>query len=394
MRGVRFSLFSGKLRRLARAAVGPARARRLPAGCLGALVLVLIAEGWIARHPTLGLTAIQWEYRQSRAIAGGDVNDCPILTFGDSMMKLGLAPAELKAATGRRAYNFAMTAAQPPAAYYLLRRALRAGARPEAVVLECFPNLLANDPGYNLDHWPLLLDDGELVDLAEAAGRRGDAGPLLARRWLPSVLGAFAIRRRIAAAITGGRDIEVEGLLIGTRNWTANRGYQANSAPEPPPDLNLWQFGYFRHRHVHPTNRHYIHKFLQLAEDHGIAVFWLLPPYQPELQLACERSGFDRFHEGFVRAILERHPQVRVIDGRHAGYDPAAFQDPHHLIVPGAQVLSRDVGAIVRRHLDAGALAGGPWESLPPYRPATTRVAAESMDWSREVVVRAGLIRR
>jgi len=59
-----------------------------------------------------------------------------VLCFGDSQMKFGIAPHVVAARTGRPAYNLAIVGGQPPASYFLLRRALEAGARPSAVLFD------------------------------------------------------------------------------------------------------------------------------------------------------------------------------------------------------------------------------------------------------------------
>ena len=369
--------------------------RRWPAGLIGALALIVAVESVVA-HCSLGtLTSIQWEYRQARRVATGRVVPGSVLAFGDSMVKLGLIPAALESATGRPAYNFALTGGQAPATYCLLAHAIRSGTPPAAVLVDFFPNQLACDPAINLDHWPFLLDPAEAVDLTWGHGDANFGGRLAVRSVVPSVRSTLRLRRSLTRALAGQPDIEREALLTGLRNWEANQGHQDQATPGPPADLAWWVNGYFGGRTVHPTNRDYIHRFLRLAEEHAIPVFWLLPPYQPVLQAECERSGFDRFHEAFVRDVLVDHPGVRVIDARRANYDPQVFQDPHHLINPGARVYSAEVGAIVRRELREPPPQASRWIPLPPYRPVPAAlVAVETLDESRAVLVRSGRIRR
>lgn len=370
------------------------RMSAFPLGLLGTLILIAGVEGLIVRHPYTTLSGFQWEYRRAREKADAGVNDCSILAFGDSMLKLGLVPEALHAATGKRAYNFAITGSQAPAAYMLLKRSLDAGARPSAVLIECFPRLLAIDPSYNTDHWPFLLDAAEAFEITAGRGQWRAFAAQVVKTCLPSARSTPTLRKVIMQALNDQPNIEREGNVIGLRNWEVNAGFQNNEHAGPPRDLPSWQLTYFRQRAAHPTNRSYVERFLALAEAHGIAVFWLLPPYQPTLQAACEASGYDRFHEDWVRDLARRHPRLRVIDGRHGNYDPAAFMDPHHLISPGAQVFSAEVGEVLRRfYADPGALASS-WIELPAYRARPVAARVESLDESRTAVIDAGLLRR
>ncbi len=173
-----------------------------------------------------------------------------------------------------------------------------------------------------------------------------------------------------------------------------NRGYQRNEIPSPPVPVEIWRESYFATRTVHPTNRDYVERFLDLADQHGIPVFWLLPPHQPTMQADCEQTGYDAFHESFVRSFLAGHPELRVIDGRHSNYDPAVFQDPHHLIFPGAQVFSAQVGAVLRRFFDEPRNLASSWVALPSYQVLPPDTTVESLNQSRAALVETGLIRR
>ena len=123
-----------------------------------------------------------------------------------------------------------------------------------------------------------------------------------------------------------------------------NRGAEiVASRPDQVEDVDTWMRGYFPRFDCTKVNRTYIKKLLDLARRNEIPVFWVLPPYKPELQARCEQSGFDQAHEAFIKGPPGRYPGLYVIDGRRAGYDPRVFTDLHHLGREGAAIFSADV---------------------------------------------------
>src|SRR4051794_12362625 len=114
---------------------------RLPVGALGMFALVLAAEGFIGRREGRAFTTqvvAQWQLA-GRA-ARREATRGELLCFGDSLVVFDVAPRVLEARTGRRAYNLAAMGSQSSTSYLLLRRALEAGARPSAVVVDFMPN--------------------------------------------------------------------------------------------------------------------------------------------------------------------------------------------------------------------------------------------------------------
>ena len=85
-----------------------------------------------------------------------------------------------------------------------------------------------------------------------------------------------------------------------------------------------------------PENVAGVRAFLALAAEHGVRVYWVLPPTLPRFQAMLVESGFDASHEAFVRSWQARFPGVVVLDGRRAVADPNAYHDQTHLGVPGA----------------------------------------------------------
>ena len=85
-------------------------------------------------------TAESWRLRGSGAFGflGAEV-----LAFGDSMVEFGVLPGVIAERSGLRAINLAVHDGSPAVSYFLLRRALEAGARPRAIVVDFMPHQLA-----------------------------------------------------------------------------------------------------------------------------------------------------------------------------------------------------------------------------------------------------------
>ncbi|HEV3121033.1 MAG TPA: hypothetical protein VGY53_03985, partial [Isosphaeraceae bacterium] len=99
------------------------------------LCLVGLVEGALAERELLLATAVTANSRFAAQMAQREGPACGILAFGDSQVKCGILPAVLEDRLGLRAFNLAILASPPPASYFLLRRALGAGARPAAIVV-------------------------------------------------------------------------------------------------------------------------------------------------------------------------------------------------------------------------------------------------------------------
>jgi hypothetical protein len=367
--------------------VGRSKWAGCPFGFLGAMALILAVEGWIVEHKDACLGAGQWGYRIARTRADSGDPRRGVLCFGDSLLKAGLAPTVIEAESGLPAYNFAMVGGQAPGHYFLLRRAIEAGTRPRAIVVEYLPRLMAADPVYNVENWPFVATPAECLEMARATADPGLFTDLALRELLPSVRCRNSIRAHLMFALNGTFSYIAAEIVGARRNWEVNRGAHIEaSRPGRIEDVESWMREYFASFRCADANRYYIEKLLDLASRHRIPVFWALPPYKPELQARCERSGFDSAHEGFLRSLQARYPGLRVIDGRHAGYDPGVFIDLHHLGREGAATFSSEVARLLRRSLDDPS-ATPRWLELATYRASSTAGAIEDMDESRRKVL-------
>ncbi|HWE37493.1 MAG TPA: hypothetical protein VG406_13065 [Isosphaeraceae bacterium] len=363
----------------------PAR-RRWPGGLLAMLALVAVIESAIARGELACTSPWAQDWRQTGRAARGESPGRAILCFGDSLAKFGVHPPTFEARLGHRAYGLALGAGTAPASYYLLRRALGAGARPEAVLVDYEPHILADDPRASSRLWPELLTPGEAVDLAVTTRDASLLAWTLVAGLLPSARDRFEIREALGDALRG--EPSPRGLLVLAhwRNWQKNLGGQLmapNSKYHGEPDslVGANRILYPKSWEWNAVNVRYVRRFLALAARRGVPVFWLIPPAAPELQRRRERSGADAAFEAFVRAIAADFPGVTVLDARRSGYVASRFIDPIHLDRDGALAFSDDLADAVGRRL--AEHGNGPrWEALPAYRARPTSGRFEDLEQS------------
>ncbi len=330
------------------------RSTRLPWGLLGMLALVWVIEGAIARSPWTG--SLAWSWRSARE-AVDDLADCRVLLFGDSQVKVGIQADRLERRLGEPAYNLAVLRAHPAASAMLLRRALDAGARPEAVVLDAFPGILTDHPRMNGAEWAELLDARGWVELL-----RDTPDPSLIARamghWLvPSVDARWSIRPAIVAALAGKP--EPSRLLVERRERVSRRGSIAVRAsgeplrealPDLPPGAGK-KSGWWKAR---PENLRALRRFCALAQDHQIRVYWLWPTQSPETQARRETLHLDDPFESMVKRLQVDFPNLTVLDVRHAGLGATDFYDPGHLNDQGAEALTDAVAFALENDREEG----------------------------------------
>lgn len=343
--------------------------RSIPWGLVGMLGLLVLVESALERHHLDFTRFYIHDWRVNGRAARQFGPGCRTLCFGDSLVKFGLAPEVLERRLGGRAYNLAVCDGQAASSYFLLRRALEAGARPEAVIVDFVPHLLAPDPRHNLRQWPELLDVPEAVDLIVSTRHAGFGAALTLGSLLASVKDRHEIRAWVKAALQGrsaSHRSEVAGYVD---RWTRDRGaLLCADRRSYDGSIDAANRGYFPARWAcHLTNERYIGRFLDLARSRGIRVYWLLPPVAPEFQARREELGLEASYSRFARTMADRHRNLCVLDARHAGFDHSVFIDPLHLSRQGAVALSEQVAALVAR-LGADPAGGPRWAMLSDDR--------------------------
>ena len=354
----------------------PARCKprygRFPAGLLGMLALAAAVEAFVSRHELDAVAPDDWQYLLARRSAARQALGRDLLILGDSQAKFGVLPKVIGARSRLPSYNLAISGAQAPTSYEVLRLALGGGARPTAVVVDFKPFLLAIHPRSSRGGLSFLLSYGESVRLSWLSRDPVFLANLLVHQALPSLRCRTGLRAWVRANLEGRTNRNRLLMPEALNHWTRNDGALVVPSMPGRPVSEIDQ-----QRRLYPpgwtpdrANADYVHLFLRLAEANGVTVYWLMPPVHPAVQAANEAAGFDERYVAFVRAQQRRFPGLVVLDGRHAGYDPAVFLDPTHLGREGAFALSQDLGDVLLR-LDR-ATAPGRWVALPRYRPRAT----------------------
>jgi hypothetical protein len=338
---------------------------QVPWGMLGMLGMLCAIEFGLARNELSFKHCFTYDWVVTGQWARQKAPGCKILCFGDSQVKFGVSPQRLEERLGQRTYNLAVCGGQAPSSYFLLRRALESGARPDAIVVDFMPHLLSHGPSQNERQWPELVNIREFVDLTRTTHNASFVAALAIARLVPSVKGRFEIRESILATLGGEPAASRDNLLEYQRIWETHQGALLRRiAPRPPRTYNLSRWEDFpRAWACNPVNAVYLRRFLALAESHGIRVFWLLPPVSPDTQARRERLGIDARYLAFVRQIQSKFANLTVIDGRHRGFDESVFLDPLHLDSRGAAALSAGLAEVIAdSRTNAGA---GHWVDLP-----------------------------
>ncbi len=375
---------------------GDPRNRRraaVPWGLVGMLGLIVAIEGRVARNWLDLSDPVSLSWRFSAEAAATQAPGSDVIFLGDSLVKHGLVPTVFERATGRRAVN--LSAARGPAllSYFLFRRALDAGARPSAVILNAKPAVLLGGLDYNARYWQEELSLREGAELVQMTRRVPFVVSALMGRLLPSLRSRLEIRSSLLAAVRGQTDPLPAINRVLWRNWTVNSGanvaaahssFQGEVAPAVEGRLHTSVF------HVDPTNAEAIERFMKLAAQQKIPVFWLMSPSSPHLQDLRDQSGADSRYEQFVRAVQSRYPQgMSVLDGRRAGYPATLFVDATHLNGSGAVALSHSVATAIGLELPRSRPTTAPcWIALdsPSTRPAPSDGPLEDLEQSRRIL--------
>jgi hypothetical protein len=368
-----------------------ARRFRPPAGLLGMLGLALAFELAVAardRHSTDA--AMCW--RETARAAVAHAPGCDALLFGDSLVKFGVLPRVVAARGGPRAYNLALHAGPIPASYFLLRRALDAGARPRAVVLDAMTHGLAADPRDPAlaRGWAELATARDALDLAASLRDPGFLGRVLLARAVPSVRARHELRAAVLGRLGGRTWSPSRWFRILRRNWEVNRGAQPHVAAAGPVAVDPGHGGLFpRAWRPDPVNVEYLRRFARLAASRGITAYVLIPPLHPEVQARRAARHLDAAYDAFLRAEAARLPNLVVLDARRARYDESVFRDAVHLDRDGASALSDGLARAL-----AGPADGPRWRPLPDFRRAPAPDLIEDLEQSRLAARRGGGARR
>jgi hypothetical protein len=302
---------------------------------------------------------------------------------------------------GKTVRSLALLNGRPAASYFLLRRALDAGAEPKLVLVDYQPECMFEETDHLLSNtqWKALLSLWECWDLSLSYGDASFFARTAVARLIPSVRCSPGIRQSVLTAI---KDVPNPGPGVNARflrNREVNHGgmilarkpdYRGDVTPKIlRGSVNTGWLA----RQEHAT---YIDRFLDLANRRHIPVVWLLPPNVPTIDRGRERLGVSRRFDAFIRGFQARFPNLIVIDGRSLAFDHSLFVDPVHLDRRGATALTMELADVLRIVLEERPSAReglGRWVALSSDRRAEERVALEDLDQS-EAAIQAARVRR
>jgi hypothetical protein len=313
------------------------------------IVLVALGEALTARFD-LGCSnqdGVFWRYRARAAVR--QAPGCRVLCFGDSLVKFAIDADVLGDRVGGRACNLAMPGGMAAGSYFQLRRALRAGARPVAVVVDYVPVLLGRELRDYVQVLPEVADLRDCLDLGWTMGDFRFAAKVALARVSATFRDREGIRALFSAAL--GQPAETTE----TEEPEAGRGRDVFDSILYP---DSWSCA--------PLNAVYVRRFLDLATSRGLPVFWLIPPYRPGANDERERRGLEASYNRFVLGVQASYPGLVVVDGRRAAYGPAAYSDPIHMSRQGARAYSVDVADVLGLYLSRDPESPLPrWVDVP-----------------------------
>ena len=368
--------------------------RRVPWGLLGMVVLIGWGEVFVASH-SLRFSRIEPDdWREAAEVASHALPAGGVLILGDSQVKFGISPLQVEAEVNQPTQCLAIQGGQAPASYFLLRKALRSGMVPSALVVDFEPHLLRDAPTGKTRMWAELASLGDCYELAATTGDFAELAAMVLGRLLPSGRARFEIRTNLMAALKGETSENPALIAMARRNRGMNRGalIMSKDLGDHQHDLAKWGNPTSTPWEPDPTNDRYVRRLLRLALDHKIPVYAPLMPLSPGVQTKYEQSGLDKRYVAWLEKLQGRFPNFRVLDWRHASYGPLAFMDALHLNSTGAAAVAAALGSHLNQ-VNRGEIAPQPWTIMPPYESRMTAVVVEDSSQS-DALLRASVRRR
>lgn len=360
--------------------------KRAPAGLIGMLALIVLVEGAVARHEADFKIGWHWGWKVNGGAARRKADRFSVLCFGDSQVNLGIIPNVLDLVTGERSLNLALSGGQATTTFFQLRRALEAGARPKAILVDFFPLLLNHGHEENTPRWPDYLTTREALEMSRAVGDPGFFARVTLSRLLVTARERDGIRKAIVDSFAGQFVTQRGESVALRRNLQLNQGGVVfDRHPEwDAGDLNAWyKLAFANPEWCTPYHRAYLEKFFELTRKAGTQVFWVVPPLPPEVEEKLAAEGEDDRLDALITSIQDQFPEVTVIDARGTEYPHEVFIDHGHLDRIGARCFTAGVGESIRRKLDGDP---GRWFHLPPFCLLPDDMRVEDIGRSRKVV--------
>lgn len=249
--------------------------------------------------------------------------------FGDSVAQSGLVAQKIAAALppDTVVHNAAIAGTGPEFPYFILQRQIALGKTPKAIIYAPSPHTFASTRvalvvgGYA--RWP------EIAKIAAL----GVATPEVAYGVLCKLSYTLRYREELGDLLKGRRpDAEEQKAAPPGKPSPAKRFTVASIHPMYKKPFNLADF-----------NAPLLHKFLSLAAEHNVPVYWLTMPVMPAVYESRAPVNFDADYFRFLDSLQQQHG-IRFLQREFLIWDEAGFKDMTHLNAASAERLSQLVG--------------------------------------------------
>ncbi len=248
--------------------------------------------------------------------------------MGDSVAKGGILPAQVMAALppGTLVHNAAVAGTGPEFAYFILQRQIALGKAPKAILYAPSPHTFSSERvallvgGYA--RW------GEIATIASL----GNEIPEVAYGVLCKFSYTLRYREQLGGLIKGHRlDAEEQGNAP-TGEQRARHYTVATIHPMYKKPFKVADF-----------NRALLEKFLGLATENHIPVYWFTMPVMPAVEEGRAPHHFNDDYTAFLADLKQRH-SVQILQSDFQVWDETNFHDMTHLNSTGAIRLSKLLG--------------------------------------------------
>lgn len=298
------------------------------------------------RDPEYGRRATRWQQRKRE-----HPNREFTALLGSSRMAMGARPELAHAETGPLVFNFSLVGSGPIMELMALKRLLRDGVKPDAILFEYWPAFLREDGVYAEEgrtdpHRLLPMDEPFVRDWF--AGKDFFLSTMRRIRWNPF----YEHRMRILSQIAPGWLSHARRLDAGWEKldgWGWLPGYYRDLAPAERIERHKYSNDYFSRLFagysIDDKAKRAMREIVSLCREHGIRVGVIWLPESSEFRAAYPPDVL-RTGEEFIETF-RRETGIPFIDARTWVPD-AHIGDGLHLSIPGAEVFSRKLGDYLR----------------------------------------------
>lgn len=290
------------------------------------IALVIVVETLLALLPQNKLV------REFRAqVVPAKSPDWQIM--GDSAAQSGIIATQLAESLppNQFVYNVALAGTGPEFPYFILKRQIAAGKAPKAVIYAPSPHTLASK------RVPVLVGGfccwGEILEIAKTRLEPCDV--------------VYGILCKMSYSLRYRE--QLAGLLKGRPpSGTDNPDAPADALPtasKPTKHYTVEKLHpmYKKPFEVREFNRVLLEKFLHLANEHDIPVYWVTMPVIPAVYESRKRFNFEGAYYGFLADLQQRYG-IRFLHKEFTILDDDSFKDSTHLNQPAARQFSKLLG--------------------------------------------------